>query len=83
VSINTILLGVTADLAKDINELNFCYSNDWSYETSHCGLSLFAVVGVFMATASKWCLYADRFSWTSNLTLAEVALAEMRPDALP
>ncbi len=72
-----------ADLAKDIKELNFGYSNDWSYETSHRGLLPFAVIGVSMATASKWRLYADRFSWTSNLTLAEVALAEMTPDALP
>jgi hypothetical protein len=74
---------VTPDLAKDMKELNFGYSNDWSYDTCHRGLSPFAVIGVSMATASKRRRQADRFTRTNNLTLAKVAQLEMVPDPLP
>jgi hypothetical protein len=82
-SLNAVHLGVTVDLAKDVKELNFGYSNDWSYDTSHRGLSPFAVIGVSIATASKRRRHQDRFSRTNNLILAEVELAETTPDALP
>jgi hypothetical protein len=82
-SLNAVHLGVMTDLAKDIKELNFGYSNNWSYDMSHCGLSPFAVIGVSMVTASKWRHYADRLSQTSNLNLAEVALAKTLLDTLP
>jgi hypothetical protein len=82
-SLVSVHLGVTADMAKDLKELNFGYNNDLSYDTSHRGISPFAVIGVSMATASKRRRQADRFTRTSNLTLAEVALAETVPDALP
>jgi hypothetical protein len=82
-SLNNVHLGVTTDMAKDVKELNFGYSNDWSYDTCHRGLSPFAVIGVSMATASKRRRHADRFTRTSNLTLAEVAQSETSPDPLP
>jgi hypothetical protein len=82
-SLNNVHLGVTTDLAKDIKELNFGYSNDWSYDTCHRELLPFAVIGVSMATASKRRRHADRFTRTSNLTLAEVAQSETSPDPLP
>jgi hypothetical protein len=46
-------LGVTADMAKDVKELNFRFDNDLSYDTSHHGHSPFTVIGVSMTTASK------------------------------
>jgi hypothetical protein len=64
--LNNVQLGVTTDMAKDIKELNFGYSNDWSYDTCHRGLSPFAVIGVSMATASKRRRHADRFNRTMN-----------------
>jgi hypothetical protein len=70
-------------MAKDMKELNFGCNNDLSYDMSHRGLSPFAVIGVSMATASKRCRHANRFSRTTNLTLAEVTMAETVPDALP
>ena len=76
-------LGVTTDMAKDIKELNFGYSNDWSYDTCHRGLSPFAVIRVSMATASKHKRHADRFTRTNNSTLAEIAQWETSPDPLP
>lgn len=82
-SLTNVHLGVTTDLAKDVKELNFGYSNDWSYDTCHRGLSPFAVIGVSMATASKRRRQADRLTRTSNLTLAEVAQAETYPDPVP
>jgi hypothetical protein len=82
-SLSAVYLQATADMAKDLKELNFGYSNDLSYDTCHRGISPFAVIGVSMATASKRRRHADRFARTSNLTLAEVAQAETTPDALP
>jgi hypothetical protein len=82
-SLTNVHLGVTTDVAKDIKELNFGYSNDWSYGTCHRRLSPFAVIGVSMATASKRRRHADRFTRTNNLTLAEVAQSETSPDPLP
>jgi hypothetical protein len=82
-SLTHVHLGVTTDMAKDIKELNFGYSNDWSYDTCHRGLSPFAVIGVSMATASKRRRQADRFTRTTNLTLNEVTQAETSPDPLP
>jgi hypothetical protein len=82
-SLSAVHLGVTTDMAKDIKELNFGYSNDISYDTSHRGISPFTVIGVSMIMASKRRRHADRFTRTSNLTLAEVTMAETTPDALP
>jgi hypothetical protein len=57
---NVHFLGVTTDMAKDVKELNFGYSNNWSpYNTCHRGLPPFAVIGVSMATASKHRCHAD------------------------
>ena len=63
-------------MAKDLKELNFGYNNDLSYDTSHRGLSPFAVIGVSMLEASKRRRHADWFYRTSQLTLAEVAQSE-------
>jgi hypothetical protein len=82
-SLMNVHLGVTTDMAKDVKELKFGYSNDWSYDTCHSWLSPFAVIGVSMATASKRRRHADRFTRTNNLTLAEVAQSETSPDPLP
>jgi hypothetical protein len=82
-SLVNVHLGVMTDLAKDVKELNFGYSNDWSYDTCHRGILPFAVIGVVMATASKRWRQADRFTWTNNLTLAKVAQAETLLDPLP
>jgi hypothetical protein len=82
-SLSSVYLGVTADMAKDLKELNFGYNNDLSYDTSHRGISPFTVIGVSMLEASKRRRHADRFYRTSQLTLAEVAQSETTPDALP
>jgi hypothetical protein len=37
-SLASVHLGVTTDLAKDVKELNYGYSNDWSYDTCHRGI---------------------------------------------
>jgi hypothetical protein len=82
-SLSAVHIHVTADLAKDIKELNFGYNNDLTYDNCHRGISPFAMIGVSMATASKRRRHEDRFSRTSTLTLAEVAMAETAPDAIP
>jgi hypothetical protein len=41
-SLASVHLGVTTDLAKDIKEFNFGYSNDRSYDTCHSGISPFS-----------------------------------------
>jgi hypothetical protein len=82
-SLSAVHIHVTADLAKDIKELNFGYNNDLTYDNCHRGISPFAMIGVSMATASKRRRHEDRFSRTSTLTLAEVAMAETTPDAIP
>jgi hypothetical protein len=81
--LSTVYLGVTADMAKDVKELNYGYNNNLSYDSCYQGLSPFTVIGVSLATASKRRRYADRFSRTSNLTLAKVTTAETSPEALP
>jgi hypothetical protein len=82
-SLSAVHLHVTADLAKDMRDLNFGFNNDLTYENCHRGISPFTMIGVSMATASKRRRHEDRFARTSNLTLAEVALAETTPDAIP
>jgi hypothetical protein len=82
-SLETVHLSVTDELAKDIKELNFGYSNDLTYESSHRGLSPFSVIGVSMATASRRRRQADRYTRTTNLTLAEVSMADTVPDPIP
>jgi hypothetical protein len=82
-SLSAVQIHVTADMAKDIKELNFGYNNDLTYDNCHRGISPFTMIGVSMATASKRRRYEDRFSRTSTLTLAEVAQAETTPDAIP
>jgi hypothetical protein len=58
-SLSAVYLQATADMAKDLKELNFGYSNDLSYDTCHRGISPFAVIGVPMAMASKRRRHAD------------------------
>jgi hypothetical protein len=82
-SLSAVQIHITADVAKDIKELNFGYNNDLTYENCHRGISPFTMIGVSMATASKRRKCEDRFSRTSTLTLAEVALAETTPDTIP
>jgi hypothetical protein len=52
-SLDAMHLNVSEDLAKDVKGLNCGYSNDVSYESSHRGMSPFAVIGISMATASR------------------------------
>jgi hypothetical protein len=59
-------LSMTVDMAKDLKELNFGYNNGLSYDTSHHGISLFAIIGVLMATSSKQRRYGYQFLRTSN-----------------
>jgi hypothetical protein len=82
-SLAAVHIHMTANLAKDVKELNFGYNHDLTYDNCHRGLSPFAMIGVSMATASKRRRHEDRFSRTSTLTLAEVASAETTPDAIP
>jgi hypothetical protein len=51
--LNAVYLGVTANMAKDVKELNSGYNNDMLYDSCHRGLSPSTVIGVFMAAASK------------------------------
>jgi hypothetical protein len=81
-SLSSVQLGVETDeMAKNIEELNYGYNNDLSYEMSHHGISPFAVIGVSMATVSRH--QADCFTRTSNLTLPEVFIANTMPDPIP
>jgi hypothetical protein len=82
-SLSAVQLNVTDEMAKDVKDVNFGYNNDLSYESCHRGISPFAVIGISMAMASKRRRVADRFSRTSNLTLAEVSLADTTPDPIP
>jgi hypothetical protein len=82
-SLSAVHIQVTADLAKDIKELNLGYNNDLTYDNCHRGISPFSMIGVSMATASKRRRHEDRFSRTSSLTLTEVAQSETVPDAVP
>ncbi len=82
-SLASVHLTVTDDMAKDIKEINLGYNNDLSYDSSHRGVSPFAVIGVSMATASRRRRHADRFTRTTNLTLAEVAMSDTTPDPIP
>jgi hypothetical protein len=59
--LTAVHVGVTAVMAKDVKELIFGFDNNLSYDTSHCGLSLFTVIGVSMTTASKRWRHADQF----------------------
>jgi hypothetical protein len=68
-SLESVQSSATDDMAKEIKNLNYGYNNDVSYESSHRGISPFAVIGVSMATASRRCRQADRYTRTSNLTL--------------
>jgi hypothetical protein len=70
-------------MAKGIKEINLGYNNDLSYDTSHHGVSPFAVIGVSMATASRRRRHANRFTRTTNLTVAEVAMSDTTPDPIP
>jgi hypothetical protein len=82
-SLESVQLSATDEMAKDIKNLNFGHNNDLSYESSHRGVSPFAVIGVSMATASRRRCQADRYSRTNNLTLAEVTMADTNPDPIP
>jgi hypothetical protein len=82
-SLDAVNLNVSDDLAKDVKELNFGYSNDLSYESSHRGISPFAVIGISMVMASRRQQKAERYSRTSNLTLSEVTMADTMPDPCP
>jgi hypothetical protein len=72
-SLESVQLSVMDKMAKDVKHLNYSHNNDLSYESSHCGISPFAVIGVSMATASRQQCQTDRYTRTSNLTLAEAA----------
>jgi hypothetical protein len=82
-SLESVQLGATDDMAKDVKNLNYGYNKDLCYESSHRGISPFAVIGVSMATASRRRRQADRYTRTSNLTLAEVTMADTIPDPIP
>jgi hypothetical protein len=82
-SLESVQLSATDEMAKDVKTLNYGHNNDLSYESSHRGVSPFTVIGVTMATASRRSRQADRFSRTSNLTLAEVTMADTNPDPIP
>jgi hypothetical protein len=65
-SLSSIHLTVADDMAKDIKQINLGYNNNLFFDTSHCRVSPFAVIGVSMTTASRWRRYADRFIRTTN-----------------
>jgi hypothetical protein len=44
-SLNAVYLGFTADMAKDVKELNFGFNNDMLYDSCHRGISPFTVMG--------------------------------------
>jgi hypothetical protein len=82
-SLELVQLNAMDDMAKEVKNLNYGYNNDLSYESSHRGISPFAVIGVSMATASRQRRQADRYTRTSNLTLAEVTMADTNLDPIP
>jgi hypothetical protein len=82
-SLESAQLSATDEMAKDVKNLNYGHDNDLSYESNHRGISPFAVIGVSMATASQRRRQADRYTRTSNLTLAEVTMADTNPDPIP
>jgi hypothetical protein len=84
-SLESIQLNVTGNMAKEVKNLDYWYNNDVSYESSHRGISPFAVIGVSMATSSRRCPQEDQYyTRTSNLTLTEgVSMADTNPDPIP
>jgi hypothetical protein len=82
-SLESVQLNATDEMAKDVKNLNYSHTNDLSYESSHRGISPFAVIGVSMATASRRRRQAERYTRTSNLTLTEVTMADTNPDPIP
>lgn len=72
------------NMAKDMKkEINLGYNKGLSYDTSHGGVSLFAKIGILVATANHCHHYADPFTRITNLTLVEVAMMDMTPDVIP
>jgi hypothetical protein len=82
-SLESVQLSATEEMAKDVKNLNYGHNNDLSYESSHRGVSPFTVIGISMATASRRRRQAERYTRTSNLTLAEVTMADTNPDPIP
>jgi len=82
-ALSTVVVHVTDNLARDVNELNFGYQNDRTYETCHRGLSPFTVVDVSMSTMSSRSRKADRLKRATFLTPADVARGDSFPDPIP
>ena len=49
-SLSAVHLHVTADLAKDMRDLNFGFNNDLTYKNCHRSISPFTMIGVSMAS---------------------------------
>jgi hypothetical protein len=82
-SLELVQLRATNNMAKELTNLNYGYHNDLSCKSSHWGISPFAVIRVSMATASRQRRQADGYTHTSNLTLAEVTMADTNPGPIP
>jgi hypothetical protein len=82
-SLELVQLSATNEMAKDVKNLNYRHANDLSYESSHQGVSPFTVIGVSMATAIRRRRQAERYTRTTNFTLAEVTMADTNPEPIP
>jgi len=82
-SLNSVIVHVTDEMAKDLKELNFGFGNDLTYASCHRGISPFAVVGISMATASGRRRKTDRLKRATHLSVADISDNDTFPDPLP
>ena len=74
---------VSADLAKDIKELNLGYGNDKSFDSCHRGISPFGVLAVSQETASFRRRAAERAQHAMMLSMEDVTSMESGPGPCP
>jgi hypothetical protein len=71
-SLETVTIQVTDDMAKDIKDLNFSFGSDMTYASCHRGLSPLTVIGVSMAKASARRRKTERLKQATHVTVADL-----------
>jgi hypothetical protein len=82
-SLDTIVIQVTDELAKDVKNLDFGFKGDMTYASCHRGLSPFTVVAVSLEMASARQRKAERLKRATHVTLADLTDHATSPDPLP
>jgi hypothetical protein len=82
ISMDAVSLLITDDMARDVKDLNFGFSDNKSYSGCHRGISPFTVVTVLSATAAKCRLELCHQECTS-ITYGDLPNFESSPGPLP